>query len=340
MLILNLTRGDSGTRVPLRLPATPADVGDAYAKLDQISKKEKETRIPNVTEGYYTVVETVAPAGYVLDPTEHSIYIDPYDPATSADPQLTITNKAKPHLRITKLDAETMQPLSDTTFEVYRDASLIGTYTTDLYGQILLSDLQPGTYLVREIAVKPGYVVDTTPQQIEIVAGREDYALTFLNAQKPGIRILKLDSETMTPLAGAKFRVTAVGGSFSHEYVSDAHGEVELTDLEPGAYTIEEISAPEGYLINDARRTVQIQAGEDARFVFTDTKKPTLVIRKLDAATGTPLIGATFSIARIGDEGHFLDRITDVSGQIRLDGMEPGMYSVRELIAPAGYGAT
>ena len=293
--------------------------------------------VPDVTEGYYTVVETVAPAGYVLDPTEHGIYIDPYNPATSADPQLTITNKAKPHLRIAKLDAETMQPLSDTSFEVYCDASLIGTYTTDLYGQILLSDLQPGTYLVREIAVKPGYVVDTTPQQIEIVAGREDYALTFLNTQKPGIRILKLDSETMAPLAGARFRVTVLGGSFSHEYVSDPHGEVELTDLEPGAYTIEEISAPEGYLIDDTRRTVQIQAGEDAQFVFTDTKKPALVLRKLDAVTGVPLIGATFRIARIGDEGCFLDRITDASGQIGLDGMEPGMYSVRELIAPAGY---
>ena len=48
MLILNLTRGDSGIRVPLHLPATPADVGDVYAKLDQISKKEKLTRIAGV----------------------------------------------------------------------------------------------------------------------------------------------------------------------------------------------------------------------------------------------------------------------------------------------------
>ena len=45
MLILNLTRGNSGMCVPLHLPATPADVGDAYVKLDQISKKEKLTRI-------------------------------------------------------------------------------------------------------------------------------------------------------------------------------------------------------------------------------------------------------------------------------------------------------
>ena len=48
MLILTLTRGNSGMRVSLRLPATPADVGEAYAKLDQISKNEKKTRIAGV----------------------------------------------------------------------------------------------------------------------------------------------------------------------------------------------------------------------------------------------------------------------------------------------------
>ena len=48
MLILNLTRGKSGMRVPLRFPATPADIGAAYAKLYEISKNEKETRIASV----------------------------------------------------------------------------------------------------------------------------------------------------------------------------------------------------------------------------------------------------------------------------------------------------
>ena len=48
MIILNLTRGKSSIRVPLRLPATPADVGVAYAKLDQISPAEYATRISSV----------------------------------------------------------------------------------------------------------------------------------------------------------------------------------------------------------------------------------------------------------------------------------------------------
>ena len=92
-----------------------------------------------------------------------------------------------------------MTPLSDTTFEVYKDAELIGTYTTDANGEIWLYDLQPGTYLVKEIAVKPGYVINSTPQEIEIEAGNESYTLVFLNLVKPGIHLVKIDAETKQP---------------------------------------------------------------------------------------------------------------------------------------------
>ena len=48
MLILNLTRGKSTWMVPLRLPATPAEIGEAYSKLDLISKDESSTHIASV----------------------------------------------------------------------------------------------------------------------------------------------------------------------------------------------------------------------------------------------------------------------------------------------------
>lgn len=47
-MILNLARGSNGFRVPLRLPATPADVGSAYAKLDEIGGDAGKTRIASV----------------------------------------------------------------------------------------------------------------------------------------------------------------------------------------------------------------------------------------------------------------------------------------------------
>lgn len=45
MMILNLTRGKSSMCVPLRLPATPADIGAAYSKLDDISLEAMQIRI-------------------------------------------------------------------------------------------------------------------------------------------------------------------------------------------------------------------------------------------------------------------------------------------------------
>ena len=382
--------------------------------------------VPDVTEGYYTVKEIAAPAGYVLDSAEHGIYVDPYDPATSADPQITVTNSAKPHLKIRKLDAETqaplsdttfavyrdsaligsyttdyngdvflsdlepgtyfvqeiavkegyvlddtpqqieikagkedysltftnsrkpglkimkydeqtMQPLSDTTFQVYRDSELIGTYTTDARGEIWLYDLQPGTYFVKEIAVKPGYVVNSTPQEIEIEGGDRDYELVFLNLLKPGIRMIKIDAETKQPLPNARFRVSMIGGTFSKEFTTDASGEIDLTDLDPGSYICEEITAPEHYLIDDAQRTIRINAGESARFVFTNSRKPSLTVIKYDPNLDKRLPGATFRVARIEDGSHYLDRITDVNGSFTIDDLEPGVYSVMEMDAPTGY---
>ena len=292
--------------------------------------------VPGITTGYYTIKETVAPAGYVLDSTEHSVYVDLYDPATTDDPRIVVTNAEKPHLRILKYDAQTNRPLSDTTFEVYRDAALLGQYTTDANGEIYLYDIVPGTYLVKEIAVQAGYAVNSTPQQIEVKAGTEDYSLVFLNLLKPGIRLIKLDSDTFQPLAGVKFRVAKIGGGFSREYTTDASGEITLTALEAGAYEVKELSAPSGYLIDEGTRTIQINDGENAAFVFTDTAQPSMLIEKRDAATGAALAGATFRITRMSD-GYAIDRVTDNAGQIRLEGMEPELYAVQETVAPSGY---
>ena len=293
--------------------------------------------VPDVTTGYYTVKETIAPAGYVLDTKEHSVYMNNYDPATTDDPRIAIENKVMPMLRIVKYDAQTKKPLSDTTFAVYRDTALIGEYTTDANGEAFLYDLTPGTYFVKEISAPDTHVVNSTPQEIKLEAGEQNYTLVFLNYLKPGIHLTKLDSQSMTPLVNARFRITEIGGTFSKEYVSDANGEIDLSRLTPGSYTVEELAAPDGYLIDDARRTIKINEGENASFVFTDTKKPVLSVLKYAALREKLLSGATFRIAKIEDGSHYLDRITDTQGSITIENLDPGVYSVQEIEAPSGY---
>lgn len=77
--------------------------------------------------------------------------------------------------------------MPDVTFEVWHDGDLFGEYTTNASGEIFLYDLDPGTYLVKEVATDDAHVVNSTPQQIELKAGdTQTRELVFFNSLKPG----------------------------------------------------------------------------------------------------------------------------------------------------------
>ena len=297
-----------------------------------------EARVTGIRkEAYIEIVETAAPAGYVLDKTPHGIHIDPYDPAIEDDPVLTVTNRARPALRILKYDLKSNSPMPDVTFEVWHDGDLFGEYTTNASGEIFLYDLDPGTYLVKEIATDDAHVVNSTPQQIELKAGEtQTRELVFFNSLKPGIHLIKVDSITMKSLPNVRFEFKLVGGSYRQEFTTDINGEIDLSKLTPGAYEVRELEAPDGYLIDDAVRVVQVNPDENANFVFTNTPKPSLRLIKT-SSDGTRLGGVHFRIARIEDGTHYLDRITGQDGEINIANLEPGVYSIKETATVADH---
>ena len=150
--------------------------------------------------GVYEIKEIVAPKGYKLDDKIYTAKVNTGEVTT-----VTLKNYANPGLKIIKYDEKTMERLPDTTFEVYKDTVLIGTFTTDELGEITLLDLAEGTYLVREISTDDSHIVNSSPQEIEIKAGEEKiYELVFFNTQKPGISLIKVDKDTMQPLANLR----------------------------------------------------------------------------------------------------------------------------------------
>ena len=84
---------------------------------------------------------------------------------------VTFTNKEKPGLRIKKFDRSSLQVLADIPFEVWRDGVSLGVFQTDQQGEILMTNLQPGTYVIAEVNSDDDHITDTTPQQIELKAG-------------------------------------------------------------------------------------------------------------------------------------------------------------------------
>ena len=239
-------------------------------------------------------------------------------------------NQELPGLRITKYDRTSKEPLSDIAFSIWRDGEYLGDYETDSSGEILLTDCQPGTYRVEEKQSDDAHITITTPQEVELKAGDGIKELVFFNDLKPGIHLTKVDSADLSkPIANARFRFEAVDGSWGpEEYTTSEDGTIDLSKLPVGAYVVTELECP-GYVIDDAQRIIHLDPNENAEFVFTNSKLPSLTLTKT-SSDGTPLAGVTFRLAKVEDGGHYLDRTTGPDGTITWEGLEPGVYSLVE----------
>ena len=277
--------------------------------------------------GAYEIRELSAPEGWQRDPQTYTTTVVAGDCVT-----YTLKNEALPGLKIIKYDRESHETMSGVTFRIWWDGELLGDYETDALGEILLTNCVPGTYRVQEVDTgDSGHLVDSTPQEIELKAGDSIKELYFFNDQKPGIWLVKVDSaDPSKVIPNARFRIEAVDGSWGPaEFTTDQNGEIDLSELPTGAYVVTELDCP-GYLIDEAQRIIQMEANQTARFVFTNSVQPSLHLIKL-SSDGSRLAGVTFRIAKIEDGSRYLDRTTDENGEILISGLEPGVYSVKEL---------
>ena len=124
-----------------------------------VTDKNGEIALDNLTPGVYEVSEIAAPAGYI-----RSDEVRAFEAEAGSNIQLVFENRKKPSLTIKKYDSLTGEMMAGTTFEVYRDTTLVGVHTTDADGEIRLYGLAAGTYTVRQIATDDDHIVNSTPQ--------------------------------------------------------------------------------------------------------------------------------------------------------------------------------
>ena len=140
-----------------------------------------------IKPGAYRIQEIAAPAGYIKSDEVYTATVISGDTV-----EIPIVNEEKPGLRVIKYDSKTHEALPNISFEISKDAQSLGTFQTDEFGEILLTDLEPGTYLVKEVATDSSHIINSTPQQIELEGSDGILELIFFNDQKPGIHLVKL----------------------------------------------------------------------------------------------------------------------------------------------------
>lgn len=300
---------------------------------DYTTDKDGKITLEKASAGTYKVQEVATLKEYILNDKPLEI-----EHTTDKDTSITVENTKKPGLSITKIDAETKKPLSGAVFKLTRANGDVvkEDIRTSEDGTAFVEGLDAADYIVTEITAPGGYIIDKTPHPVSLEEGKT-YTLTLENKKKPGLLIKKVDAQTHKALPDATFKVTRGDGSVVRESVTtDIDGIAHLPELETGTYIVIETRAPDGYVIDETPKTVELRAGQTYEVVFSNSRSYGLQIRKIIKGTNKPLSSCVFQVAKANGEiiGKYT---TNSAGLATVSGLEDGVYVVTELSCPEGY---
>ncbi len=301
-----------------------------------MTDKEGKIKVEGLSEGWYTITELAPPKGYLIATESKDVYLE-----GGKCVEVKFDNRLRPALQIMKIDAETGQPLKGAKFKVQKtEDKTVSEYVTDETGTIVIRDLDEAVYTVEEIQAPDGYIIDPENHKDIALEWGKTKTLVFSNTKKPALEIIKIDAKTKEPLANAKFKITKTEDDTVSEYMTDEKGKIVIQNLPEGIYTVEEISAPDGYILDTQHKEIQLSAGESKQLVYENTRKPDLVITKTNALTEKPVPNTTFKIEYEGKNGGVVPigtYKTDANGKIILKDVDPGWYIITETRPAQGF---
>lgn len=236
--------------------------------------------IGNLLPGKYSLVETKATAGYVLDaaPIDFEIAFNQAEPAL-----VKPTNEETPgSVELTKTDAQNGKTVADAEFKIIDAAGKLANdsqgvelptnLTTDKHGKLVVKNLLPGEYRFVETKAPKGYDLDKTPVAFTIDFDQQALAkATMENNETAGSVVLtKLDAATQQRLAHAHFDLkTASGEVVKTNLKTNAEGQLTVKHLRPGKYRFVETKAPKGYKLSKKSLKFKIVFNQETALAVT-----------------------------------------------------------------------
>ena len=249
----------------------------------------------------YTVKETKASNGYLLDDKTYTIKGEATDTTTKVF-QYDVKSQETPQkiqIQLNKVDAEngTAQgaaTLKGAKYEI-RNAKnqVVATLTTDENGKATSEKLPLGKYTVKETKASYGYLLDDKTYTIEGNATDTttqvfQYAVTSKEVpQKIRIELSKLDSELnkgeaqgAATLKGAKYEIRNSKNELVETLITDEKVKAISKELPLDQYVVKETEASNGYLVDENGYIVEGKAKDTTNRVFKyQIKCPEDIIR-------------------------------------------------------------
>ena len=293
-----------------------------------------EILLTGIEPGTYRAVEVdTGDESHLLDGSYQEIELA----AGEGVKDLIFFNDLKPGMKLVKVDsADPSKTISGAVFEIRAVDGSYGPqqFTTDSSGEIDLSNLPEGSYMVTELECE-GYVIDDAQRIIHLRAN-DTAEFVFTNTQKPGLRLIKTSADG-SPMKGVTFRIARIeDGSRYLDRTTDENGEILVSDLEPGIYSVTETATLPDHILDTTEYHVELSPGRTSELRLTNDKRPSLTIHKSDADTDEPVAGAVFTV-KAADGSTVTEVTTGTDGTVTVENLLPIVYEVIEKSVPEPY---
>lgn len=212
-------------------------------------------------------------------------------------------------VEISKIDASTSTSIAGATLVI-----------KDVYGNVVdrwisdgrvhkITGLDFGTYTLEEVNAPSGYEINNNRVQFTLTEVNYYKKIDFVNYKKKvtAVNILKINSQTEKPLEGAVMVVKDKSGNIIDKWTTtlDYH---TIYELDPDkTYYLSEISAPEGYEVNNSIVEFRVNADSIKTITFENTpelpKNPQTGIEDFIVPSSITLLGAGLGLILLKKRG-------------------------------------
>ena len=332
------TDAQTGTPIPGTVLSIKSVTGSYSTSVTTGS--DGSATLSDIPADVYVVREESVPEPYVVSHTEQTVALRP-----GKTSEVIFVDYEKPGLEILKKNIATGAPIEGVTYLIEQiDGSYSTSATTDSAGRIFLDSIPVGSYRITEKNVPSNVILSEIPQEVHLEAGCTR-TVTFFNAVKPSLTILKRNSITGDVLANAKFHIyygsdnTTTGEIIDlGVFTTDESGKITLTDVNRGWYKLVEESAPKGFGIQGSGVTeFYLEANTSKTVTVDNVPHSALVVYKYDAKTGKGLEGCRFELRYLsgntsGTGGTVIGTyVTGPNGAFTVTNLKRGTYICQEI---------
>ena len=272
---MELLKVDSETKEPMEGVEFKVTALDGFMKGETwnlTSNEEGKISLKDLEYGKYRIDEVKTHWNYVLN-TE-PIFFEITENGKTVEVEM-INKKIRGSVELVKVDKETQRPLEGAEFELWNGEKLVGTYTTDVNGKIVVENLEAGQYYWMEVKAPEHYEINQdVALNFEILEDGQKVEIVAENKVAEGELLFeKTDISTGEVLDGAVIKIEGLDEHNKHisfEFTSSKEG--NKFRLPVGRYKFTETKAPNGYEIAEESGEFEILKDEIIKCQLTNKK--------------------------------------------------------------------